>query len=327
MSGTIVLTQADTPTAPSAGQTALSFPATALNQLKWVDGDGGTNILEFPSGGGTVTIPSADTLVTLTGTQTLTNKTLVTPVLGVATATSINGLGLVGSGFTLTVDGTGTAARTNAANVFTEGQTINSPAAGTVVLSVNSAASATAAVQNWRYNSSTRVLMYLQAARNYMEFNSFDAGADWGSQVRVGRNSNASTPAAGFIGMEDKSATYYFIWPDDSGVLRINTSNPTNANDTAGTVVGTQTSTLASKNILGEGVSPADALATILATPVKRYTYKSGAYNSSEFQGIVADHSPEFAMDNGRSFSPVSAFGYTVQAIKALTERIIALEA
>jgi len=62
MSGTIVLAQTDTPTAPSAGQTALSFPATLLNQLKFVDGDGNTNILYFPAGGGTVTLPGTGTM-------------------------------------------------------------------------------------------------------------------------------------------------------------------------------------------------------------------------------------------------------------------------
>jgi len=99
MSGTIVLTQTDTPTAPSAGQTALSFPATLLNQLKFVDGDGNTNILYFPAGGGTLTIPA-------TGTAALTQSpTLITPVLGVATATTINKVTLTApaTGATLTI--------------------------------------------------------------------------------------------------------------------------------------------------------------------------------------------------------------------------------
>ena len=65
MSGTIVLTQTDTPTAPSAGQTALSFPATLLNQIKFVDGDGNTNIIYFPAGGGTLTIPATGTTALL----------------------------------------------------------------------------------------------------------------------------------------------------------------------------------------------------------------------------------------------------------------------
>jgi len=56
--------------------------------------------------GGTPTFPSS--LVTLTGSQTLTNKTLTAPtmtapVLGVATATSLNGLTITTSSGTLTV--------------------------------------------------------------------------------------------------------------------------------------------------------------------------------------------------------------------------------
>ena len=81
MSGTIVATQTDSPTAPGAGKGGLSLPL-ANDQIRLVDGDSGsTHILAFAAGGGTYTIPAAGTFVTLTGTQTLTNKTLTSPVL------------------------------------------------------------------------------------------------------------------------------------------------------------------------------------------------------------------------------------------------------
>ena len=81
MSGTIVTTQTDSPTAPGAGKGGLSLPL-ANDQIRLVDGDSGsTHILAFAAGGGTYTIPAAGTFVTLTGTQTLTNKTLTSPVL------------------------------------------------------------------------------------------------------------------------------------------------------------------------------------------------------------------------------------------------------
>lgn len=120
------------------------------------------------------------------------------------------------------------------------------------------------------------------------------------------------------------------MWVDASGDVRIGSSSPTedgSVSDTSGTVVGTQTSTLATKNLTGKHLEPNIALATILGTRVESFTYKSGAYNNTEFFGIIADWSPEFAMDNGRSFNPVSAFGYTVQAFKGQAAQIAALEA
>jgi len=45
MSGTVVLTKTDTPTAPGSGQVALSFPATEVDQLRWVDLAGSTNTI------------------------------------------------------------------------------------------------------------------------------------------------------------------------------------------------------------------------------------------------------------------------------------------
>jgi hypothetical protein len=68
-----------------------------------------------------------------------------------------------------------------------------------------------------------------------------DAGdGNAGRYIKLGRNSNVTNPGAGFIELVDKSGTSYFVWPDDTGVLRIHTSKPSTANDTAGTVVGAQ---------------------------------------------------------------------------------------
>mgnify|MGYP000918233361 CR=1 FL=1 len=175
------------------------------------------------------------------------------------------------------------------------------------------------------------------SSTNYIDLSSSANGTGvGGNKVFVGINTSGSD-AAGSLALGKIGGSYSYVWSDNTGVMRINSSAPVEdggtTSDTSGTVVGTQTSTLATKILTGHDISPTDALATILATPIKSFTYKSGAYNHTEFHGIIADWSPAFAMDNGRSFNPISAFGYTVQAFKAqqaqiddLASRLAALE-
>lgn len=202
---------------------------------------------------------------------------------------------------------------------------VKAGSASTVGLVVDTAATPSAPTITLQKNGVDTHLFGCTAA-NYISLRPLDNGSAQGCSIEISRNSNASTPAAGFVSLHRNSGTIDRIWSDASGNLRIWTANPTNANDTAGTVVGTQTSQAATKDILGDGVSPADALAAVLAAPVYRFRYKSGAYNSTEFHGITTDDSPEFGMDQGRVFNPVSAFGYMVQTVKALHARIQQLE-
>jgi hypothetical protein len=74
-----------------------------------------------------------------------------------------------------------------------------------------------------------------------LRLESYDNGTDTGRNIFIGRNTNATTPAAGYITFYDKSGTPYYVWVSDAGDLRINTVTPTFANDAAGVVVGTQT--------------------------------------------------------------------------------------
>jgi hypothetical protein len=164
----------------------------------------------------------------------------------------------------------------------------------------------------------------------------FGTGNVTGPGVYIGRNSSGAG-AAGWLGMSNLGGTPAYMWIDNSGsppsttaaLLRISTAPPQedgSPSDTSGIVVGTQTSSLDTKDVLGPGVPMHEALQTILDTKVVRFRYKGGAYSGSVFHGIVSDWSPAFAMDpdaahpNGRSFNPISAFGYTVQAIKALKD-------
>jgi len=81
MSGTIVFDQVDSPTAPAAGKSALSFPATSLNQLKWVDADGGTNIIA--GGGFTLTVPAIGTAALLATANVFSANQRVNALVGV----------------------------------------------------------------------------------------------------------------------------------------------------------------------------------------------------------------------------------------------------
>jgi hypothetical protein len=172
--------------------------------------------------------------------------------------------------------------------------TVKAGSTSTVGLVVDTPASTTSESISLRYNGSERVRFLNWATLNAIYLTSFDNGTGAGSFFYAQKNSNGSTPAAGFVYLDGLSNSYS-IWPDTSGNLRILAGSfPINASDTAGTVIGTQTSTLASKILLGGDLTPGEALRTILQTPVKHFKYKSDAYNGSEFHGIVADYSPNF---------------------------------
>lgn len=172
----------------------------------------------------------------------------------------------------------------------------------------------------------------IPSGANYIELASRDRGAGLGSYIQIGLNNNASTPAAGFIYMANRTGNYFNIWIDAAAELRRGTTDPTYANDLSGVVVGTQTSSLDTKNVIDEFTDQDGALATILATSVYNFTYKSGSFNGEQFTGIITDYAPTFGMDrdarhpSGKSFNEVTAFGYTVAAFKALTRRIEELE-
>lgn len=165
----------------------------------------------------------------------------------------------------------------------------------------------------------------------------FGTGNVTGAIVQV-TNNGSGNGAAGNLNLMSKNGANNYIWADASsapGQLRISTAPPDEdgtPSDTSGTVVGTQTSTRDTKNILGlSSVTPRNALDAILAAPVYDFTYKGGSYNGTKFVGMTVEDSPWIGMDpdeqhpHGRSFNPVTFAGYTVQAIKALKAEIDAL--
>ena len=165
-----------------------------------------------------------------------------------------------------------------------------------------------------------------------MAIGAADCGTNYGPHISISRNLNASTPSSGFVYITNRGNTGYSIWPDASGNLRIGTLAPSSGNDTSGTVVGTQTSSLDSKNIIEPFSDYASALNAIVDAPLFDFTYKSGAFGGQRFTGIVTDYAPAFGMDRdeahpaGKSLNEITAHGYTFAAIKALHARIEQLE-
>lgn len=188
----------------------------------------------------------------------------------------------------------------------------------------------------WWDNSSA----YIGAGINGVEIFRILGGVGGGIAMRVAdygagniptgvvlqQNSNVSNPVAGWVQFVSQAALGYYVWADNAGDLRIGTLANIQA-DNGGTVIGTQTSQRAAKDLLGPYTEDAAALALIRSTPLHRFRYKSGALNRQEFVGIVAEESPAFAMDAGRVFNPISASGYLMSAVKELARRLDHLEA
>lgn len=203
---------------------------------------------------------------------------------------------------------------------------------GSLLLTINAAAGDS---QRWQYSGTTRARIEQQSNVSQFVLEDFDNTSSYGTRIICGRNSNALTPAAGHLRLVNLGGTAYRIWPDTSGNVRIGTSDPTNANDTSGTVVGTQTSSLDAKNITGDPLPAVDILAAVQAgaEAVRRWTYRNGAYNGEEFSGVVVDYAPRYGMDRdaehpaGKSLNVATVIGDLLLAVANLAERVAALEA
>jgi len=237
-------------------------------------------------------------------------------------------------GFTLTVPATGTVALLATANTFTAQQTVSPSSTSVDGLIVNIPASTAGYTQKWQHNSTVRANMLLQSAVTILELNSYDAGnGSIAPQVRIGRNSNASAPAAGSLAIAARDGTICFIWVDNTGAVRLSTASaPTNSTDASGVVIGTQTSMAAAKNISGGLPNPAEALLGVwraAKTGLRAWSYKSGSYNGEFFpNGIVTDLAPRYGMDRdaehpaGKSLNIPVAIGDLMAAVAIIMEKL-----
>ena len=170
-----------------------------------------------------------------------------------------------------------------------------------------------------------------QSATSVISITDTDLGTGTGGMLNIGRNTNASTPSAGALVLAKVNpAANAYVWADDSGNIRtaINTT-VTSGTRNSGTVVGTQTSSLDSKDVLDGVTSIEDVLLSVQrgAEAVRRFTYKSGAFNGEQFEGVVVDYAPRYGMDRdaeheaGKSLNLINAVGDLLRAVAWLVER------
>lgn len=148
-----------------------------------------------------------------------------------------------------------------------------------------------------------------------------------GNYISLGRNTSGAG-SAGLIVFGLLGGGFRSVWSSNAGDLMINATAPTEAGgDTTGTVVGTQTSTRASKRDIARYDDLDGALRLINHTPLYRFRYRETGDADTAHVGILADESPAFTRYGGTAFDPINAFGYTAAAVQALTRRLERLEA
>ncbi|HMS85088.1 MAG TPA: hypothetical protein PKD12_15690 [Nitrospira sp.] len=219
-----------------------------------------------------------------------------------------------------------------AANAFTANQTISPVATSDDGLTVVMPSATTRYAIVVRDSAlSSHFLLSVDTNDATLYINGGDFGNNVvGPSVRLTRNTNGTKPGAAFVNLMNRAGTAYRIWPDASGNLRIHTADPIYDNDGLGTVIGTQTSSLDSKIILGEVGDPLEALQAVLeaAQKLMRFQYKSGAFNGEEFEGVVTDFSPRYGMDRdeehpaGKSLNVIQILGDLIRSVALIAERV-----
>jgi hypothetical protein len=235
------------------------------------------------------------------------------------------------------------------ANAFTRGQTITPTSTSVDGLEINMPTSTSARALDILYNASTAMTVQSVATANVINMVSRDHGNDVaGSLIQSGRNSSAGTegPAAGTLAAVRAGSGARYIWPDASSDWRTHTAQPTGSSgtptvsDTAGTVVGTQTSHASLKENITEHEDLAELLEAVLAVKLYDYQMKEDGQRRADdskqtYTGIVitdADRANNawFANNLGRQQIPVlnerNLFGYLIGAIQAQQQQIQALQ-
>ena len=291
-------------------------PANAYNLNDWLEGfvegektDGDTIPIWLTGSGVLRQISKANLLAQITGGGVLAT-----------------------GGFTLTVPATGTAALLSASNVFTAMQTIAVTNNSVVPLTINGASGLAGKTIDIQYNGTAYQFAQAASGVNQYALLAFDNGSSVGPHFFLGRNSNASTPAAGYIDFVNRAGTDLYVWADASAVMRIGATLPTNAQDGSGTVIGAQTSMAEAKNISDVLPDASESLRNIITaakTGLRTWNYKSGAYNGEQFPiGLVTDLAPRYGMDrdsehpSGKSLNIPVAIGDLFAAVAMIAQHL-----
>lgn len=221
--------------------------------------------------------------------------------------------------------------------------TVQADAAGTVVAVFDTAASPTVPPLEI-YENGVRRIGFL-SNESTSTFNAaipiaippYDNGSNAGPRIQIGRNDNVSTPAAGHLLMRNQNGGAYRIWIDGSGDMRLwSGGDPNNANDTSGTVVGTQTSWHELKTDITPWENNQDSLKRLLNVPLHEFRFKEDSQRRDKrLRGIVIfpeDREAWYSMNYHHeqaipALDEAALFGELIGAVKALDERLSQLEA
>lgn len=212
---------------------------------------------------------------------------------------------------------------------------VRTPNATTIGQIINVRSGTSVFAHSWQLNGTEVGNLEISTDERRLALSAFDNGANHGTRIVCQRNSNVSTPAAGFIGLDDLNGTNRRIWPDQNGVLRIHTVVPTNATDLDGAVVGAQTSYFNLKENIRplNGIDYHAALQTVVNTPLYEYEMIVEAPKKRRVGYVIyeKDKGGWFSYnDNYPGAIPAlderNILGNHAAAIKALYDRVVALE-
>ncbi|MGD8331956.1 MAG: hypothetical protein PVJ49_21155 [Acidobacteriota bacterium] len=208
---------------------------------------------------------------------------------------------------------------------------VKAGANGRVGLNVNTASSPTASAATFSFNGSQAVEFLVDGNRAHvLRALAVDNGTDVGPFIELRRNSNGSTPAASSVVVADTSGARHSLWVDSSGNVRVdNRIGVTNAADTNGIVVGTQTSWYEEKSDVSPW-EPRGALQRVADLPLFSYRFESDSQRGDKLNhGLVVheqDRDAWWVMNAGEDQTPVldeaNLFGYLIGAIKELDAEI-----